>query len=726
MDQNAQSKDKTFADALRTGNLGTVKRLLNSSQHPISPTTTSISPYFPPNNPFSYGEDVHCHPLAVAAMFSHPHIVSHLLSLSQDFDAIDAPASNLCQCLYDPVDPRALVDPDSWQDPSHWTALHLAICQGGNPVDYDNSPAVEVSPPNAASSLRIVKDLLEAGASLTVPADQPDQDQGGITILHTAALKGRADILSYLAADSEFPRKAEVHALINARDRKGRTPLHYAALRYSSFPSSSPSPSPDSDEEMKERKNQEKDLPHPFIGLLLSAGADLEARDMYSQTPFTLALSFGCYSSASTLLFRGAHDDFRLWFPHTDNLCFPLQVLAHSYETFFLSGTPAPVGPVSRNTWEAQRADLLETITRISPPPGISYTDNAEGMASNLNEGIDQELLHPLCIAARDGSNPCSILSLIIDHLQQDTDPVDLNAIRCGSQMRWTTPLHEAVKSKPATDRVSHLRIHPDYDPSSGCMRQGEDPRWILLPQDPDQHPEHDDGVSTPIRPEIHSQRELHQWAAVLKCVVLVSRGARLRTVNSDVLTPLDLAIRRSEKREGGDCTYQFVRSLLFNLILPHKRPQGQQSLLDAEDERYLAEKLREVVMTNPSLALAMVTAGVSPAVYFEERETVLSEAEELSPRTSVENSGAIGDILEGRNANGGGTHTNGGSANGNGGAANGNGGAANGHGGGAHARGGGRRGPFDAIRFMELLLYEADENLEVAMRKAIQQGMVL
>ncbi|KAL0467607.1 ankyrin [Neurospora intermedia] len=611
MDEDEQSRKDTFQDlayALHVGDLFTMFRLCGTSEPRIPFTTTSISPYLPAGR--SPAEPVQCHPLGVAAMYSHPEVVSRLLSIPEVVPHIDDPVFNLCKCPFQPVDPHALADYGVTDDTGQWTALHLTICQG---KDIEHNYGARITPPDHEPSLQIVKDLIKAGASLTVSADPSHQAK--ITILHTAALKGRDDVLSYVLSP-DFPREEEVD--INARDHKGRTPLHYAALRYSSSSSILDDDKGDDD----------KGDVLPCIKLLLSAGANPEIRDNYAQTPFTTALNFGCLSAAKHLLLEGgAKHQFRFRCLHTNRLCYPLQVLAYSYETFFPTSSPAPypgeLGPVIRLTWEAQRADLLDTIIRLSPPDRASSLIDCGHLEESINmdEDDEEQVLHPLTLAAGDGSNPATALSFFLSH---GADP---NARSGYTNGRWVTAMHEAILSTPRRPTLMELQFHPDYYPPSGRICAiGPDASVV--------------GEADAPPPRIDTPMQLHQWTAILKCVVLAMAGARIRTQNSDGHTVLDLAILRSELEESVDqfdhddpcepyryCTYKFVGALLSNLIRSSKKDPSPQPLLDAEDMRYLAEKLREVIVKNPVLAYKMAAAGVDLALVMEQRHEVGQEA---------------------------------------------------------------------------------------------------
>ncbi|EAA28993.1 hypothetical protein NCU05918 [Neurospora crassa OR74A] len=659
MDEDEQSRKDTFqalADALRVGDFFTVFLLCDTSEPPIPFTTTSISPYLPTGR--SPLEPVQCHPLGVAAMFSHPEVVSQLLSIPKVVHHIDDPVFNLCKCPFHPVDTHALADYGVLDDTGHWTALHLAICQGKDIV-HKYVYGARIIPPDYEPSLQIVKDLLKAGASLTVSADPSHQAK--ITILHTAALQGRDDVLSYVLSP-DFPRKEEVD--INARDHEGRTPLHYVALRYSSSSSFLDEDKGDDDEG--------GDL--SCIKLLLSAGANPEIRDNYSQTPFTTALNFGCLFAAKHLLLEGgAKHQFRFLCLRTNRLCYPLQVLAYSYEFFFPTSLPAPfpgeLGPVPRPTWEAQRADLLDTIIRLSPPDRASSLINCGRLAESITmEEDEDQVLHPLTLAAGDGSNPATAVSFFLSH---GADP---NAVSGYTKGQWGTAMHEAILSNPRRPGLMLLKFHPDYDPETDRIHAiGPDASVV--------------GEANAPPPRIDTPTQLHHWTAILKCVVLAMKGARIRTPNSEGHTVLDLAINRSELHESVDkfdhvqdepyryCTYKFVGALLFSLIQPYKKDPSSKPLLDAEDMRYLAEKLREVIVRNPVLAYEMVAAGVDLAVLMEQRHEVGREA-----MTAKEN----------------GTLTV------------------------------GRVDPFYAMKFVELLVTEANKDLELAVMIAHFKFMLL
>ncbi|KAK3503360.1 ankyrin repeat-containing domain protein [Neurospora crassa] len=508
MEEDEQSRKDTFqalADALRVGDLFTVFRLCDTSEPPIPFTTTSISPYLPTGR--SPLEPVQCQPLGVAAMFSHPEVVSQLLSIPKVVPHIDDPVFNLCKCPFQPVDTHALADYGVLDYTGHWTAWHLVICPGKDIV-HNYVYGARIIPPDYEPSLQIVKDLLKAGASLT-----------------------------------------EVD--INARDHEGRTPLHYVALRYSS------SSFLDKD---KGEDDEGGDL--SCIKLLLSAGANPEIRDNYSQTPFNTALNFGCLFAAKHLLLEGgAKHQFRFLCLRTNRLCYPLQ-------TDF---------------------DLLDTINRLSPPDRASSLIDCGRLEESITmEEDENQVLHPLTLAAGDGSNPATAVSFFLSH---GADP---NARSGYTKGRWGTAMHKAILSNPRRPGLMLLKFHPDYDPETGRIHA--------------------------IGPD-------------------ASVGARIRTPNSEGHTVLDLAIHRSELHESVDqfdhvlddpyrnCTYKFVGALLFSLIQPYKKDPPPQPLLDAEDMRYLAEKLREVIVRNPVLAYEMVAAGVHLAVLMEQRHEVGREA---------------------------------------------------------------------------------------------------
>jgi ankyrin repeat protein len=251
-------------------------------------------------------------PLHLAARHGQPATVAWLLARGAD---IEVAAVDGCPCPsfrgYSDIPP--LVDqalPPAPRFAHRWTVLHSAICGAGN--------------------LEVIRLLtLGYGANAVVSGDKGD----GVTALHAAALKGRADIAEFLLQHNIGD--------VNAADRDGNTPLHYACRLYDN---------------------------EAVVDALLLSSADLNVRNNRGYTAFMCACLFGCLGTASVLLDYAPRDVTA--FPLTMAPMYegPIHILCCNMADFFPPPASSTTARVTSSRWEDDKRWLISRRGPLRPP----------------------------------------------------------------------------------------------------------------------------------------------------------------------------------------------------------------------------------------------------------------------------------------------------------------------------------------------------------------------
>ncbi|KAI9779802.1 MAG: hypothetical protein M1816_003338 [Peltula sp. TS41687] len=247
-------------------------------------------------------------PLEMAAMYNMPEMVKILLDYGARL------------CPVHPCDPWALHHVGRHVPPLQRWLLHGSSYQGAaseviqvllgaadhssfdvNAIDETGLTAMEVAIEEPGEDDHIVKAFLDCGFSLPyrailhaalscaldeINASKVDLvlscgailtavDKDGLNVLHLSAQHGS------LAAVRRILREPGAQDLVQSRDNEGKTPLHWAAATGRT----------------------------KILEVLIEAGADLEARDLYSVPAVGLAIEMGSSECATHLL----HKDAEIW-----------------------------------------------------------------------------------------------------------------------------------------------------------------------------------------------------------------------------------------------------------------------------------------------------------------------------------------------------------------------------------------------------------------------------
>lgn len=143
----------------------------------------------------------------------------------------------------------------------------------------------------------IAERLIAKGADVNITLQKNKRGRSGISPMHLAAGNGKPEVVELFVAKG---------ADVNIRDILRRTPLHWVAEVCASTEEQMRSQTPDATKgEVWQKRLEDYRL---IVVMLVSHGADLNAKDDKGATPLYIARTKGCQSLADALIAHGAKE----------------------------------------------------------------------------------------------------------------------------------------------------------------------------------------------------------------------------------------------------------------------------------------------------------------------------------------------------------------------------------------------------------------------------------